>query len=167
MLIAVGLLPLAYLFSSFPIARFEQETITINVHPDHITVDGVYFYRNPYPFPIVQGLSIPLPADASHPAPVTMQVEELSPRPMVLGLRNLWGAPRFDLSLQRNEIVCLRVRYYQQAPASNARYILTTTKPWLRPLLSGEYRLIPHGVILLQSNYPVVKGVEGSSWVFG
>src|SRR5208282_294957 len=122
----VALLGLSYLLGSSPMARFEREQITILVHPDHIIVDGVYFYRNPFPFPIVQGLSIPLPADDAHSIPVDLQVEELSPRPHVLNLRYLWGRPRFDLALLQNESVCLHVHYYQQAPTSDARYILTT-----------------------------------------
>src|SRR5208282_1918009 len=109
------------------------------VHPDHIIVDGVYFYRNAFPFPIVQGLSIPLPADDAHSIPVDLQVEELSPRPHLLSLRNIWGRPRFDLSIQRNETVSLHVHYYQQTSTSDARYILTTTQPWLCPLQTGEY----------------------------
>lgn len=158
---AVLLLPLAYLLSSSPVARFEREQITILVRPDHIVVDGVYFYRNPYPFPIVQGLSVPFPEDGEHPSPVDLQVDELSPRPHVLGLRTLWGRPRFDLALLRNETVSVHVHYYQQAPGSDARYILTTTQPWLRPLEEGEYRLVPRGVTLLQSNYPLFETAGG------
>jgi hypothetical protein len=160
-LLAVLLLPLAYLLSSSPIARFEREQITILVHPDHIVVDGIYFYRNPYPFPIVQGMSVPLPADEQHPIPVDLQVAELSPRPQVLRLRTVWGRPRFDLALLRGETVTLHVHYYQQAPGFNARYILTTTQPWFRPLQEGEYRLIAHGVTLLQSNYPLSEITGG------
>ena len=160
-LIAVLLLPLAYLLSSSPVARFEREQIIIMVHPDHIVVDGIYFYRNPYPFPIVQGMSVPLPADETHPIPVDLQVAELSPRPQVLRLRTVWGRPRFDLALLRGETVALHVHYYQQAPGSNARYILTTTQPWFRPLQEGEYRLIAQGVTLLQSNYPLSEITGG------
>jgi hypothetical protein len=73
------------------------------------------------------------------------------------------GRPRFDLPMRPNEILCLHVHYYQQAPASDARYILTTTQPWLRPLKTGEYRLIPHDVALLPSNYPVVEVSGGDA----
>jgi len=155
-LLALFLLVAASLLSGWlPAARFEREQINIQVHPDHIVVDGVYFYRNPYPFPIVQGLSIPLPADDLHPLPAQLEAEELWPRPQAFLLRNLLGQARFDLPLRAREAVCLRVHYYQQAPNSDARYILTTTRPWMRPLQSGEYWLVPQGVTLLRSNYPL------------
>jgi len=157
----VALLGFSFLLGWSPVARFEREQITILVHRDHVIVDGIYFYRNPFPFAIVQGLSIPLPADDVHPIPVDLEVEELSPRHQVLNPRNIWGRPRFDLSIQRNETVCLHVHYYQQAPSADARYILTTTQPWLRPLETGEYRLILQEVTLLQSNYPLVNTVGG------
>jgi hypothetical protein len=157
----VALLGFAYLLGSSPVARFEREQITILVHPDHVIVDGIYFYRNPFPFVIVQGLSVPLPADDTHPMPADLEVEELSPRPHLVGLRYIWGRPRFDLSIQGNETVCLHVHYYQQTPTSDARYILTTTQPWLQPLQTGEYRLISQGVTLLQSNYPLANAAGG------
>jgi hypothetical protein len=157
----VALLALSFLLGWSPVVRFEREQITILVRPDHVIVDGTYFYRNPFPIGIVQGLSIPLPADDTHPNPVDLEVEELSPRPQVLNLRNIWDRPRFDLSIQRNETVCLHVHYYQQAPTSDARYILTTTQPWLRPLQMGEYQLVLQGVTLLQSNYPLVNAAGG------
>jgi hypothetical protein len=157
----VALLGFAYVLGWSPVARFERERITILVHPDHVIVDGVYFYRNPFPFAIVQGLSIPLPADDTHPNPIDLEVEELSPRPHLVGLRYICGRPRFDLPIQRNETVCLHVHYYQQTPTSDARYVLTTTQPWLRPLQTGEYRLILQGVTLLQSNYPLADAAGG------
>jgi hypothetical protein len=159
----VALLAFSYLLAWSPVARFEREQITISVHPDYILVDGVYFYRNPFPFPIVQGLSIPFPTDDTHPAPVDLQVEELSPRAHMLSVRYLWGRPRFNLALLQNETVCLHVHYYQQAPTSDARYILTTTRPWLRPLQVGEYVLIPRGIRLLQSNHPLASTVGGAA----
>jgi hypothetical protein len=143
------------------VARFEREQITVLVHPDHIVVDGTYFYRNPYPFQIVQGLSVPLPVDDEHPTPADLEVEELSPRHQTFRLRTLWGRPRFDLTLPRNTTVSLHVHYYQQTPSADARYILTTTQPWLCPLKEGEYRLIPKGVTLLQSNYPLFEIAGG------
>jgi len=152
----VLLLLAAGLSNWLPLARFDREQIDIQVHRDHIFVEGVYFYRNPYPFPIVQGLSIPLPEDALHPAPVQIEVQQLSPGPQSLPLRNLWGSPRFDLRLRSHETICVRVRYYQLAPTSDARYILTTTRPWLRPLESAEYSLLPVGVTLVASNYPLI-----------
>jgi hypothetical protein len=161
LLALILLVPASFAFLWIPAARFEREQINIHVHPDHVVVDGIYLYRNPYPFPVVQGLSIPLPSDAQHPLPAELEAEELWPQRHSFPLRDLWGRARFSLRLAAGQAVCLRVHYYQQAPSGNARYILTTTRPWLRPLEEGEYWLVPEGVTLLGSNYPMRPMPDG------
>ena len=42
----------------YPVVRFNEEQIDIHVHPDHVRVEGQYVYKNPLPFPVVQGFSI-------------------------------------------------------------------------------------------------------------
>lgn len=153
--VAAVLCVLALFAGLYPVARFAREEIDIHVHPDHVELEGRYYYRNPWPFPVTQGLSIPLPADATHPDPVQLSAEELAPRPRMIPLRAILGLHHFDIALRAHEEVCVRVRYDQMAPGSDARYILTTTQPWLHPLQSGVYRLIPDRVNIVSSNYPV------------
>jgi len=158
---AALLVLLACVAGLLPLARFDSEQITIHVFPEHVTVDGLYYYRNPYPFQIVQGMSIPFPTDEHHPAPIELRVEELWPVSQEIPFRNLMGRPRFDLPLRAHETVCLRVHYYQRALGGEARYILTTTQPWIRPLREGEYRVIADGVTVLNSNYPLTSSSGG------
>ena len=56
------------------------------------------------------------------------------------------------------------MRYRQHAPNSDARYILTTTQGWRRPLEHAIYRLHLNGVEITHSNYdlsPLDDGVIG------
>ncbi len=53
----------------YPIVRFPEEQIDIDVYPDHVWVKGIYVYRNPFPFPVIQGLVTPLPVNSDHPEP--------------------------------------------------------------------------------------------------
>ena len=144
---------LALLAGLHPIVRFTEEQIDIHVHPDHVHVEGHYVYKNPFPFPVVQGFSIPLPVDATHPMPVQVSVHQRAPGDRSIPVRFFLGRHRFDLAFSANEEIGLEVRYRQHAPERSARYILTTTEPWRRPLESARYRVLPRGVQIRSSNY--------------
>jgi hypothetical protein len=137
----------------YPVVRFTHEQIDINVYPDHVMVKGVYVYKNPFPFPVVQGLSIPLPVDADHPTPVQILAEQVSPVEKSIPIRYLLGKHRFHLRFKSEEEIRIHVRYYQYAPKNNAFYLLTTTKPWRRPIDRGTYRLFAEDVKIVHSNY--------------
>ena len=156
LLLCVLLFP--FMAGFYPIVRFPEEQIDIEVYPDHIWVKGIYAYKNPFPFPVVQGFSIPFPVDSDHPVPVLVSAEQLSPEKRPIPLRYILGKHRFDLTFKAKEKINVRVKYRQHSPIKNARYILITTKPWQRPLKQGRYRLFPKGVRITSSNYMLVPG---------
>ena len=136
-----------------PIARFSEEQIDIHVYQDHVRVNGYYIYENPFPFPVVQGFLLPLPVDESHPQPILISAKKLSPTEKPIPIRSIFGRYLFDLTLAAGERSKILIQYYQHTPEKNARYILTTTEPWRRPLVRGLYRLLPQGVKITSSNY--------------
>lgn len=146
---------LPYALGLVPIVHFTSERIDVRVHPEEIFVDGDYFYKNPFPFPVVQGFTIPFPVDKDHPEPMEVHVERLTPAKEEIDLRRLFGKTAFDLYFAANEAVTIRVSYRQMARGANATYILTTTKRWGKPLESGVYTLCPHGTVIESSNYPI------------
>jgi hypothetical protein len=73
-----------FLSGLYPIVRFDEEQIDIHVHPDHVRVEGQYLYKNPSPFPVVQGFSIPLPIDQHKPMPVMVSMKVGSPSEKLL-----------------------------------------------------------------------------------
>jgi hypothetical protein len=154
-------LVLPFLAGLYPLVRFPAEQIDIQVYPDFVRVEGSYVYTNPFPFPVIQGLSLPLPVDATHPMPVEITVERVAPRPHTLPLRFILGRYRFDLAFAARETIQIKAHYRQQAPGKQARYILTTTYPWCRPLEEGRYRLMARGVTILTSNYLLTASAPG------
>ena len=151
LLLFFALLP--FLAGMLPIVRFTDEQIDIRVFADHVVMQGTYVYQNPFPFPVTQGLSIPLPIDSDHPTPVQISARQLSPQQKPLATRYLLGRHRFNVFFKANERIQIVVEYRQQAPDKNATYLLTTTQPWKHPLQKGLYRLVPQQVVITHSNY--------------
>lgn len=137
-----------------PTVNFTSERIDVHVYLDEIFVDGYYFYKNQFPFPVVQGFSIPFPVDKEHPEPFDVNVERLTPKKEPLSLRHIFGKTGFDVYFSAKEEATIRVSYRQKAGGANGTYILTTTRPWGKPLENGVYMLYPHGTVIVSSNYP-------------
>jgi len=159
------LLVLPFLAGLLPIVRFVRERIDITLEPDEILVTGRYVYRNPWPFPVTQGLTVPLPVDADHPMPTELTVTRLTPTPVVLPVRTLLGQVIAEVPFGPNEEILVGVRYRQHAPTREGRYLLTTTRPWRRPLEDAMYTLRVEGVGLVGSNYALERIAPGS-WAF-
>jgi hypothetical protein len=136
-----------------PTVNFTSERIDVHVYCDEIVVEGYYFYKNPFPFPVIQGFSIPFPVDQDHPKPIEVKVERLTPIKEAISIRHIFGSTGFDVYFSGLEEVEVRVSYRQKAGGENATYILTTTQPWGKPLESGVYTLYPHGTVIVSSNY--------------
>jgi hypothetical protein len=151
-------LALPFLAGILPIIRFTEEQIDIRVYPDYVLMQGIYVYQNPFPFPVVQGLSVPFPVDNDHPTPVQLTARQLAPKRKNLENRYILGRHRFNLFFNAYEQIQISVEYRQQAPKKNAKYILSTTRPWKHPLRKGRYRLFPQEVIITQSNYVLESG---------
>ncbi len=139
-----------------PLVNFTEEEIEIQVYPDHIWMTGIYIYENPFPFPVTQGLSIPLPLDRKHPEPVQLSASIVSDDIIPLPLHYKLGKHRFAVTFHAKEKLKIQVRYYQHAPHNDAWYILTTTQAWNRPLLKGRYILsFNNNTTLNTSNFPL------------
>lgn len=149
----VFFLTLPFLTGILPIVRFTEEQIDIRVFPDHVVMQGTYVYQNPFPFPVVQGLSVPFPIDSDHPTPIQLSARQLNPIPKPLETRYLLGRHRFNVFFKANQRLLISVEYRQQTPQQNATYLLSTTRPWKHPLREGLYRLMPQQVVITDSNY--------------
>ena len=144
---------LPFLSGLYPAVNFTKERIDITVYGDHIKMRGIYVYENPFPFPIVQGYSIPLPVDPDNPEPVLLLVNLLSKGSRPIPISFILGEHRFSLTFKPLEKIKVQVQYQQEAPGENARYILTTTQPWKKPLTKGQYILHAENVEITSSNY--------------
>lgn len=144
---------LPFLAGLVPIVRFERERIDVALYPTEVQVVGWYVYRNPWPVSVSQGLAVPLPVDAGHPMPTELIVARGGPGASPLPVRSFLGRHTFEVRFQPGEELEVMVRYRQFAPRADARYLLTTTQPWRRPLEHGRYTLTLHDTELLTSNY--------------
>lgn len=152
-MLLICVIALIFLIGIYPVVRFTREQIDIIVHEEHVKVNGIYVYMNPFPFPVVQGFSIPFPVDSGHPNPIQISVKDLSRQGKSIPIRFILGKHRFNLAFRAGEEIRIQVQYIQYASEKNASYILTTTKPWKFPLIQGIYRLFPKGVEIISSNY--------------
>jgi hypothetical protein len=160
--LTLALVPLPFLAGFLPIVHFVRERIDIAVYPEEVRVEGFYVYRNPWPFPVIQGFSIPLPVDATHPMPTGLTAMRPAPEAEPISLRHLFGQDGFELRFRAHEEVQVVVRYRQLAPTRDARYLLLTTRPWRRPLEHAVYTLTPHGIALTGSNYTLRLDDQGT-----
>jgi hypothetical protein len=111
------LLVLPCLAGFVPVVRFVRERIDIAVHPDEVRVVGQYVYKNPWPFPVTQGLSIPLPVDAAHPMPTELAAARIAPDAGPVPLRSILGQTVMEIGFRPREEVQVVVQYRQYAPA--------------------------------------------------
>ncbi len=148
-----------------PAVRFESELIRVTVDGQNLHVDGIYRYRNPFPFPIVQGLSCPTPSGDGLRPVEGIAVERLSDGsgelPALLPVRRVAGTPYFEVKVPGRTTVEVRVRYVQRHGGFAGRYLLTTTKPWRRPLKRARYELTLVSSRLVRSNYPLTGDGRG------
>jgi hypothetical protein len=138
------LVPVALAWAGIiPTFRFNRERIEVTVHPSFIEMDGIYVYANPLPIPWSQGLRVPFAVDPSHPAPATVEVPEVDAASgedlKELAVRWFGAEPYFSISIPAFSSKPVRVRFTQYSPGKSATYLLTTTRPWGRPLEEGEY----------------------------
>ena len=152
-------LPLPFLLGFYPLVRFPREQIDIHVYPEHDVVEAWYVYRNPFPFPVLQGYVLPLPVGPRLPMPTDVWAKRLDAEDEI-PLRLFRGTHHFTLAFAARETVTVYAVYRQQTPDRSAWYILTTTQGWHRPLDHGLYRVFPHGVRITSSTYPLQA--EGS-----
>jgi len=152
LIFALAILPFAA--GILPLVHFTSEKIDAHLYSDEVRIDGHYFYRNPFPFPVMQGFSIPFPIDKDHPEPFAVQAERLTPARETLKLRRLFGKTGFEVYFSAHEEIEVTVSYRQKNGTGNATYILTTTRPWRKPLDYGVYTLSLHGTVIISSNYP-------------
>ena len=157
----IGLLALPFFTGHIPIVRFTEEEITVTVHSRSITVDAAYHYHNPFPFPVSQGYSLPFPEDENHAPPTRIELVQCLPEEKPVLVNYSLGKHRFSVYFSARADVMIRLSYEQKTPRGRGTYILTTAQPWGHPLEKVAYRLIPKGVRITDSNYPLILERSG------
>lgn len=158
-----------YFFSGyFTTVRFDRERIEVQVWHGSIRVKGLYHYTNASRLPAILTLKVPFPVDHDHPQPEWFTLyksgedgragEEIVPtvRGKDVSLR---------LIFRPYEAKWIRLDYLQVSRVGNGRYLLTTTRPWRRPIGRADYVLrLSREFGLLSSNYAVKPAPAGGAW---
>jgi hypothetical protein len=162
----IGLLALPFFTGHIPIVRFTEEEITVTVHSRSIAVDAAYHYHNPFPFPVSQSYSLPFPEDENHAPPTRIELMQFLPEEKPIPVNHSLGKYRFSVYFPASAEVKIHLFYEQTTPRGRGTYILTTTQPWGHPLEKAAYRLIPKGVRITDSNYPLTTDHPGEyRWI--
>lgn len=149
--------------------RFDSELIRMEIRGDTLRVDGLYRYlamdpRQPmllfYPYPVDSLLGAAWTESLVwRPSPeAPWQPLAVAERPRRDGVR--WRLPTGD-----GDRVEARTVYCQLLRERYARYIVTSTQAWGRPLREARFELtLPPGMQLTESSFPFVR--EGDRWVY-
>lgn len=173
--LAVGIAAGAvYFFSGyFTPVRFDRERIEVLVKRGQIHVRGLYHYANTSRLPAVLTLRVPFPVDSDHPQPERFALCDSSEdgregAEIVPAVRA--GDVSFRLLFRPREVKWVRLDYVQPSRVNRGRYLLTTTKPWRRPIDRADFVLrLPEQLDLSSSNFPVQPSSSadnGKTFVF-
>jgi hypothetical protein len=162
--LALGIIALPFALGIIPIVKFPEERIDLRVENHAMEVRALYTYTNPWSVPVVQGFVLPLPVDSGHPYPFPIKLIQAATGKEI-PLRDIGGTMSFEVWFAAGETVPVALYYRQEAPLRNARYILTTTRPWRKPLRRGTYRVEAAGAANLQSNYSLAPDGK-DKWIW-
>ncbi|MFW5811204.1 MAG: hypothetical protein ACOCWY_06355 [Thermodesulfobacteriota bacterium] len=167
LVILVIILLLPMIANLLPVIRFSEESIDVQVFPDEIRVRGLYSFKNPFPFSLSQTFSYTPAEDVDLPEALEVKARKISPKIEPLPFTNTMGSRRFKLRFAAKETVTIEIEYRQKTPKHYARYIPITLKHRNRPLQFGSYALIPRGVEIVSSSYPLRENGSGVQFYEG
>ena len=167
LVVLIGIVVLPIFANLLPIIRFAEESIDVQVYPHEIRVRGLYAFRNPFPFSLSQTFSYTPAEDVDLPEALDIKARKISPIVEPLPFTDTLGSRRFKLRFAAKETVTIEIEYRQKTPKHYARYIPITLSHRNRPLQFGSYALIPKGVEIVSSSYPLRKNGSGVQFYEG
>jgi hypothetical protein len=124
---------------------FVYEKIILEIEPRELTVTGLYRFQNRFPFEVTLPMLYPFPVDEYQDFPHQISAKRITAeeeQPLEFAWRRGYNAIRLDLPAGGQSSAEMLVSYTQKLKGKQARYILTTTKAWGKPLKSADYELI-------------------------
>ena len=138
---------------------FDSEVIKISVDGDSVEVDGVYRFLCQPEDSTSMALLYPFPFDSLLGGARMVSLKSRVPgnlwRPMMYReIPKRWVA-RWYLPACRPDTLEVRAVYRQEILTSYARYIVTTTRGWRRPLSHAAFEIcLPEGTKPVKFSYP-------------
>jgi hypothetical protein len=136
--------------------RFASEKITMSIRGDHILVEGKYSFRNEGEHMMKSPLFYPFPVDSNMLFPDSISTSVVRDDGIMTSItyKELKRGVTFGLELPPGETKEIVVTYRQHVKRQTARYILTTTRAWGKPLEEAEFFIeVPHNLEILSLSY--------------
>ena len=148
---------------------FYREYVTVEPSRGRTSVSALYYFRNTSDRPVQQLISYPFPVDRFHLYPRTVRVWEKTAdglRPM--GFVHRERSVRWSMRFGPGEEKVVRVDYTQEIRRPHARYIVTTTKYWERPIDLAEFEFrVPASLDSVRLSFdPDRRSVSGDTVIY-
>lgn len=125
--------------------EFYKEEITLSVSDSHVTINGIYYFRNntnkDWEFPVL----FPFYVDSLSSFPFLIRPYFIDSSKVVdLNYRIVEKANGISLAipLKPHSTIIWYLDYVQKIKAAKARYIITSTNAWGKPLQEATYRFV-------------------------
>jgi hypothetical protein len=151
---------------------FEAEVVQIFVEPDSLRIEGHYFMRGSGDREQVVLLSYPYPQDSRLAGARTLTLEaitEAATCPLNFSERNDGRGVRWWVPVSPGRRVQVYTVYRQARLENFARYIVTTTQAWQRPLARARFEIyLPEGAHPVEFSHAFQpgEGDGGPCWVY-
>jgi len=151
--------------------HFDSEEILIDVRGDVVEVTGVYHFRVPGGRTPAQPILYPYPQDPLLGPARTLRLEMLGAngRWLPIGFEELPPrGVRWRLPAVEAPTLTVRTVYRQVMRSTYARYIVTTTRTWQRPLRHAHFEIrLPLGARDPTFSHPFRRKVPSErSWIY-
>ncbi|MBN1396786.1 MAG: hypothetical protein JXA06_02030 [Bacteroidetes bacterium] len=133
---------------------FFKEDITFTLSRDHFTVDGFYWFANFSEKRTESFIYYPFGIGSEKEQVDTFEVHNITHNFYPKIINRSKNGFSFLLKIAGRDTVVYHIKYIQTITGDSARYILTSTNLWNRPLDHAEFKLIIGKYIeLLNSSY--------------
>ena len=151
---------------------FEAEVVQIFVEPDSLRIEGHYFLRGSGDREQLVLLSYPYPQDPLLAGARTLTLEVMTEGasfPLNFSERADGSGVRWWIPVSPGRPVQVYTVYRQARLESFARYIITTTQAWPRPLARARFEIyLPEGAHPVEFSHAFHPGEGGAGrcWVY-
>lgn len=121
---------------------FFREDLTFQIDSNHFTVSGQYFFRNNFDSQQQTLINYPLPRLTENSLFDTILVFSDDDPTVPLPLYIHDSLVTFNITLPPGSVQPITIIYSQRHNGNYAKYILTTTKYWGKPLQLAEFKLV-------------------------
>jgi hypothetical protein len=146
-------------------AEFYKEHIIFRIDHNYFYVNGEYYLRMTDTSAHPISLFYPFPTDSIYSKPDSILILNVNKNKFIHNYRTLKTGILFSVDL--DSVTLLMISYRQHLSAQTARYILTTTQEWGKPLDEVSYELItPEEMKIDSFSYPPDNQQKIDSQIF-